>query len=164
MTRGNQRENDRAKAQARAAKFATKPKESNSAAQAKAGSTAEVMREKQRLADLKKAGIDPSTVEESSGAAYILEEEKEEKVVEKKEEFEESLRQSAVREVKSGSSLFGASKNIFETALTKDTAKSLSLMERKRQMKLSMNSMIDDLNEPDFTRFESTMIEFNLSK
>jgi len=83
---------------------------------------------------------------------------------EKKEEFEESLRQSAVREVKSGSSLFGASKNIFETALTKDTAKSLSLMERKRQMKLSMNSMIDDLNEPDFTRFESTMIEFNLSK
>ena len=83
---------------------------------------------------------------------------------EKKLEFEESLRQSAVREVKSGSSLFGASKNIFETALTKDTAKSLSLMERKRQMKLSMNSMIDDLNEPDFTRFESTMIEFNLSK
>ena len=83
---------------------------------------------------------------------------------EKKEQFEESLRQSAVREVKSGSSLFGASKNIFETALTKDTAKSLSLMERKRQMKLSMNSMIDDLNEPDFTRFESTMIEFNLSK
>ena len=83
---------------------------------------------------------------------------------EKKEEFEESLRQTAVREVKSVSSLFGASKNIFETALTKDTAKSLSLMERKRQMKLSMNSMIDDLNEPDFTRFESTMIEFNLSK
>ena len=83
---------------------------------------------------------------------------------EKKLEFEESLRQSAVREVKSGSSLFGASKNIFETALTKDTAKSLSLMERKRQMKLSMNSMIDDLNEPDFTRFESTMIQFNLSK
>ena len=83
---------------------------------------------------------------------------------EKKVEFEESLRQSAVREVKSGSSLFGASKNIFETALTKDTAKTLSLMERKRQMKLSMNSMIDDLNEPDFTRFESTMIEFNLSK
>ena len=83
---------------------------------------------------------------------------------EKKLEFEESLRQSAVREVKSGSSLFGASKNIFETALTKDTAKTLSLMERKRQMKLSMNSMIDDLNEPDFTRFESTMIQFNLSK
>ena len=89
MTRGNQRENDRAKAQARAAKFATKPKESNSAAQAKAGSTADVMREKQRLADLKKAGIDPNTVEESSGAAYVLEEEKEEKIVEKKEEFEE---------------------------------------------------------------------------
>ena len=32
---------------------------------------------------------------------------------EKKEQFEESLRQSAVREVKSGSSLFGASRNIY---------------------------------------------------
>ena len=83
---------------------------------------------------------------------------------EKKEQFEESLRQSAVREVKSGSALFGASRNIFQEQLTKDTADSLSLMERKRKMKLSMNSMIDDLNEPDFTRFESTMIEFNLSK
>ena len=82
---------------------------------------------------------------------------------EKKLEFEESLRQSAVREVKSGSSLFGASKNIFETALTKDTAKTLSLMERKRKMQISMNSMINDLNEPDFNRFESVMTEYSLS-
>ena len=82
---------------------------------------------------------------------------------EKKEQFEESLRQSAVREVKSGSSLFGASKNIFETALTKDTAKTLSLMERKRKMQISMNSMINDLNEPDFNRFESVMTEYSLS-
>ena len=81
----------------------------------------------------------------------------------KQEEFEESLRQSAVREVKSGSSLFGASKNIFETALTKDTAKTLSLMERKRKMQISMNSMINDLNEPDFNRFESVMTEYSLS-
>ena len=82
---------------------------------------------------------------------------------EKKLEFEESLRQSAVREVKSGSSLFGASKNIFETALTKDTAKTLSLMERKRKTKISTNSMIDDLSEPDFNRFESMMTEYSLS-
>ena len=83
---------------------------------------------------------------------------------EKKLEFEESLRQSAVREVKSGSALFGASRNIFQEQLTKDTADSLSLMERKRKMKLSMNSMIDDLNDDDFKRFEGTMIEFNLTK
>ena len=83
---------------------------------------------------------------------------------EKKLEFEESLRQSAVREVKSGSALFGASRNIFQEQLTKDTADSLSLMERKRKMKLSMNTMIDNLNEPDYNRFESTMIEFNLTK
>ena len=82
---------------------------------------------------------------------------------EKKLEFEESLRQSAVREVKSGSSLFGASKNIFETALTKDTAKTLSLMERKRKTKISTNSMIDDLNENDYNRFESVMTEYSLS-
>ena len=48
---------------------------------------------------------------------------------EKKEQFEESLRQSAVREVKSGSALFGASRNIFEQQLTKDISKSLDDME-----------------------------------
>ena len=83
---------------------------------------------------------------------------------EKKEEFEESLRQSATREVKSVSALHGASRNIFTEQLTKDTAKTLSLMERKRKMKLSMNTMIDNLNDEEFSRFESTMIEFNLSK
>jgi len=83
---------------------------------------------------------------------------------EKKEEFEESLRQSATREVKSVSALHGASRNIFTEQLTKDTAKTLSLMERKRKIKLSMNTMIEDLSESDFNRFESTMIEFNLSK
>jgi len=83
---------------------------------------------------------------------------------EKKLEFEESLRQSATREVKSVSALHGASRNIFTEQLTKDTAKSLSLMERKRKMKLSMNTMIDNLNDEEFSRFESTMIEFNLSK
>ena len=38
----------------------------------------------------------------------------------KQEEFEESLRQSAEREVKSNSALFGASRNIFDQQLTKD--------------------------------------------
>ena len=68
---------------------------------------------------------------------------------EKKLEFEESLRQSATREVKSVSALHGASRNIFTEQLTKDTAKTLSLMERKRKMKLSMNTMIEDLSESD---------------
>ena len=37
-------------------------------------------------------------------------------------------------------------------------------MERKRKMQVDMATMINDLSEPDFDRFESTMIEFNLSK
>ena len=83
---------------------------------------------------------------------------------EKKEEFEESLRQSATREVKSVSALHGASRNIFTEQLTKDTADSLSLMERKRKMQIDMATMINELNDEEFSRFESTMIEFNLSK
>ena len=81
-----------------------------------------------------------------------------------KEQFEDDLRQSAEREVLSNTGLFGASKNIFETALNRDVKKSLSLMERKRKMQVDMATMINDLSEPDFDRFESTMIEFNLSK
>ena len=37
-----------------------------------------------------------------------------------KEQFEDDLRQSANREVLSNTGLFGASKNIFETALNRD--------------------------------------------
>ena len=65
---------------------------------------------------------------------------------EKKLEFEESLRQSAVREVKSNSALFGASRNIFEQQLTKDIAVNL-----------------DDMDKATFKRFQGTMITFNLS-
>ena len=83
---------------------------------------------------------------------------------EKKEEFEESLRQSATREVKSVSALHGASRNIFTEQLTKDTSKALSLMDRKRKMQIDMATMINELNDEEFSRFESTMIEFNLSK
>ena len=82
---------------------------------------------------------------------------------EKKLEFEESLRQSAEREVKSNTGLFGSGGNMFEQQVTKDIKSSLSLMERKRKMQISMNSMINDLNEPDFDRFESVMTEYQLS-
>ena len=53
MTRGNQREIDRARAQARSAKF-DKQKESGGDKMMKAMTDAEKMREKQRKADLKK--------------------------------------------------------------------------------------------------------------
>ena len=81
-----------------------------------------------------------------------------------KEQFEEDLRNSATRETTSNSGLFGASRNIFQEALTRDTAKTLNLMDRKRKMNISMSKMINDLNEKDFTRFEGTMIEFELTK
>ena len=57
MTRGNQREIDRARAQARNAKNATGPKMSQGDKQNKAMNDADKMREKQRLAELKKQGI-----------------------------------------------------------------------------------------------------------
>ena len=82
----------------------------------------------------------------------------------KKEEFETSLRESTNRTTHSNSALFGASRNIFDQALTKDIKKDLSLMDRKRKMNISMSRMINDLSEPDFDRFEGTMIEFELTK
>ena len=81
---------------------------------------------------------------------------------EKKLEFEESLRQSAVREVKSGSSLFGASKNIFEQQLTKDIAVSLDDMEQRKRAKLEVNKMIDDMTPEMFKKYQGHMIAFNL--
>ena len=82
---------------------------------------------------------------------------------EKKEEFENSLRESANREIKSNSGLFGSGGNMFEQQVTKDIKSSLSLMERKRKMQISMNTMINDLSAPDFDRFESVMTEYQLS-
>ena len=81
-----------------------------------------------------------------------------------KEQFEQDLRESNNRETASVSGLFGASTNPFETKLTKDTAKTLTMMERKRKMQIDMASMINDLSDEDFSRFEGTMIEFNLTK
>ena len=59
MTRGNQREIDRARAQVRAAKNSKAAKVGNSQSQALKMDQAEIMREKQRRAELKKQGIDP---------------------------------------------------------------------------------------------------------
>ena len=81
-----------------------------------------------------------------------------------KQEFEQSLRESTQRTTNSGTSLFGANKNIFDQDLTKDTSKIMKLNQRKKYMKQKMNEMIDELNEQEFKRFESTMIEFYLTK
>ena len=56
MTRGNQREIDRARAQARQAKHGKKEGGNHGDRLTQATSDADKMREKQRLADLKKAG------------------------------------------------------------------------------------------------------------
>ena len=81
-----------------------------------------------------------------------------------KEQFEQSLRESTERTTNSGTSLFGANKNIFDQDLTKDTSKTLDLNRRKTSMKQKMIDMIDELNEQEFKRFESVMIEFYLTK
>jgi hypothetical protein len=78
--------------------------------------------------------------------------------LEKKQEFEESLRNS-VKTIPSNSGLYGASKNIFEQNLTKDSAKLIALNKRKHKMKEDMIDMITDLNEKDFDRFEATMMD-----
>jgi len=81
-----------------------------------------------------------------------------------KEQFEQDLRESNNRETASVSGLFGASTNPFETKLTKDTAKTLTMMERKRKMQIDMASMINDLSDEDFSRFEGTMKNFEIVK
>ena len=81
-----------------------------------------------------------------------------------KEQFEQDLRESNNRETASVSGLFGASTNPFKTKLNKDVQKTLTMNERKRKMQIDMASMINDLSDEDFNRFEGTMIEFNLTK
>ena len=84
--------------------------------------------------------------------------------LEKKQEFEESLRQSANQVKKSNSGLYGASKNIFEQNLTKDSAKLISLNKRKHKMKEDMIELIGNLSEKEFDRFEATMMTYQLTK
>ena len=81
-----------------------------------------------------------------------------------KEQFEQDLRESNNKETASVSGLFGASTNPFETKLNKDVQKTLTMNERKRKMQIDMASMINDLSDEEFSRFEGTMIEFNLTK
>tara|TARA_B110000902_G_scaffold244491_1_gene297729 strand:+ start:752 stop:1099 length:348 start_codon:yes stop_codon:yes gene_type:complete len=83
----------------------------------------------------------------------------------KKEEFETSLResQSPERSKPTDSGLFGGN-NIFKSQLVKDAKTVTDLNRRKHKMKEQMIEMIGNLNEEDFTRFEGTMIEFNLAK
>ena len=83
--------------------------------------------------------------------------------LEKKQEFEESLRNS-VKTIPSNSGLYGASKNIFEQNLTKDSAKLISLNKRKHKMKEDMIEMIGNLSEKEFDRFEATMMTYQLTK
>ena len=81
-----------------------------------------------------------------------------------KEQFEQDLRESNNRETASNSGLFGASTNPFETKLNKDVQKTLTMNERKRKMQIDMASMINDLNDEDFSRFEGTMKNFEIVK
>ena len=83
--------------------------------------------------------------------------------LEKKQEFEESLRNS-VKTIPSNSGLYGASKNIFEQNLTKDSAKLIALNKRKHKMKEDMIEMIGNLSEKEFDRFEATMMTYQLTK
>jgi len=81
-----------------------------------------------------------------------------------KEQFEQDLRESNNRETASNSGLFGASTNPFETKLNKDVQKTLTMNERKRKMQIDMASMINDLSDEDFSRFEGTMKNFEIVK
>ncbi len=81
-----------------------------------------------------------------------------------KKQFETNLRESNNRETASVSGIFGASTNPFETKLNKDVQKTLTMNERKRKMQIDMASMINDLNDEDFSRFEGTMHDFAITK
>lgn len=70
MTRGNQRETDRARAQARAAKQAG-PKQSGGAQQAKKESDADAMRKKQEAADVKKAAEAAALAAQKAGGQVV---------------------------------------------------------------------------------------------
>ena len=61
------------------------------------------------------------------------------------------------------SSLHNPLNNPFNSQLAKDTDKLLKLNDRKEKMKVNMSKMISDLTPPEFDRFESTMIEYQLA-
>ena len=81
-----------------------------------------------------------------------------------KEQFEKDLQESIKKTPNSGTSLYGANKNIFDQQLTKDANSTINLNRRKHSMKEKMIDMINELNEKEFRRFESVMIEFFLTR
>ena len=62
------------------------------------------------------------------------------------------------------SSLHNPFNNPFNSQIAKDTKKLLDLNERKEKMSINMRKMIMNLTRPEFDRFESTMIEYQLSQ
>ena len=81
-----------------------------------------------------------------------------------KEQFEKDLQESIKKTPNSGTALYGANKNIFDQKLTKDANSTINLNRRKHSMKEKMIDMINELNEKEFRRFESVMIEFFLTR
>lgn len=71
MTRGNQRETDRLRAQARAAKNAGGPKVTAGEANKKKESDAEAMRKKQEKADQKKKEEDAAAAKSKAGGQIV---------------------------------------------------------------------------------------------
>jgi len=83
---------------------------------------------------------------------------------EQKIEFEDSLKESANRTVKSNTGLFGSGGNIFEQQVTKDTKILIDLNRRKHKVKETTVDMITNMNDEELSRYEGALIHFNLTK
>jgi hypothetical protein len=81
--------------------------------------------------------------------------------------IEETIQRNSDRVMKDTnnnlSSLHNPFNNPFNSQIAKDTDKLLKLNDRKEKMKVNMSKMITDLTPPEFDRFESTMIEYQLA-
>ena len=81
--------------------------------------------------------------------------------------IEETIQRNSNRVMKDTnnnlSSLHNPFNNPFNSQIAKDTDKLLKLNDRKEKMKVNMSKMITDLTPPEFDRFESTMIEYQLT-
>ena len=81
--------------------------------------------------------------------------------------IEETIQRNSDRVMKDTnnnlSSLHNPFNNPFNSQIAKDTDKLMKLNERKEKMSVDMRKMIMNLNQPEFDRFESTMIEYQLS-
>ena len=81
--------------------------------------------------------------------------------------IEETIQRNSERVMRDNnnnlSSLHNPFNNPFNSQIAKDTDKLLKLNDRKEKMKVNMSKMITDLTPPEFDRFESTMIEYQLA-